>query len=61
MQFSGYSQSYRYEVMKRAFRKYNSNPNETRRRKSDKRRWYNEDKYDGVMFVDTTPNGELKT
>ena len=24
------------------------------------RRWYNEEMYDGVMFVDTTPNGELK-
>ena len=63
MQFSGYPQSYRYEVMVRAFKKYNRNRNEgtreTRRRK-DKRSWYNEEKYDGVMFVDTTPNGELK-
>ena len=30
MQFSGYPQSYRYEVMARAFKKNNSNQNETR-------------------------------
>ena len=48
--------------MTRAFRKYmirNGGRRELRR-KSDKRRWYNEEMYDGVMFVDTTPNGELK-
>ena len=62
MQFSGYPQSYRYEVMARAFRKYNTNRNGQRRRaNTDKRKWYNEEKYDGVMFVDTTPNGELKS
>ena len=26
----------------------------------NKRRWYDKDRNDGVMFVDTTPNGELK-
>ena len=61
MQFSGYPQSYRYEVMVRAFKKYNTNRNRTRRRRPDKRKWYNEEIYDGVMFVDTTPNGELKS
>ena len=63
MQFSGYSQTYRYEVMTRAFKKHNQNRNNSgrvTRKRSDRRRWYNEDKYDGVMFVDTTPGGELK-
>ena len=60
MQFSGYPQAYRYEVITRALRRYN---NRTRRDPSvtrDKRKWYNEEKYDGVVFVDTTPHGELK-
>ena len=63
MQFSGYPQTYRYEVMTRAFKKHNMIRNgvrRERRRSEDKRRWYNEEMYDGVMFVDTTPNGELK-
>ena len=61
MQFSGYPQSYRYEVLARAFKKHNrSGRGIESRRRADKRKWYNEDKYDGVMFVDTTPNGELK-
>ena len=61
MQLSGYPQSYRHEVMARAFRRHNKNRNrregETEpRRKPDKRTWDNKEKYDGVMFVDTTPN-----
>ena len=63
MQFSGYPQSYRHEVIARAFKKHSNNRNRVRReprRMTDKRKWYNEEKYDGVMFVDVTPNGELK-
>ena len=65
MQFSGYPQTYRHEVMARAFRRHNTNRNRREgegepRRRTDKRRWYDEEKYDGVMFVDTTPNSELK-
>ena len=69
MQFSGYPHVYRYEVISRTFKKYNNNNNnnainQTRRRERrtarEKRRWYDEDRYDGVLFVDTTPNGELR-
>ena len=61
MQFSGYPQAYRYEVMARAFKRHkNNNTRREPRRRTDRRKWYNEEKYDGVMFVDVTPNGELK-
>ena len=65
MQFSGYPQPYRQKVIARAFRKYNRNKNRLqgggeRRRTKDKRTWYDKERYEGVMFVDTTPNGELK-
>ena len=64
MQFSGYPQSYRHEVIARAFKKYNENNHRQERREPrrgrDRKTWYNTEKYDGVMFVDTTENGELK-
>ena len=63
MQYSGYPQSYRYEVMARAFRIHNADVDRRGtepRRKRNKRKWYDEEKYDGVMFVDVTLNGELK-
>ncbi len=61
MQYSGYPQVYRYEVMSRALKIHNSLSNRNRRKKKrDKRKWYNEKKYDGVMFVDVTLNGEMK-
>jgi hypothetical protein len=62
MQFSGYPQAYRHEVIARAFRRHrNRNGGDgARRRRTDKRTWYDKNRYDGVMFVDTTPNGELK-
>ena len=69
MQYSGYPQEYRYEVLSRAF-KVESNlrrrPEETeeerRRRRDEKKRrgWYDRNKFDGVMFVNVTPNSELK-
>ena len=69
MQYSGYPQEYRYEVLSRAF-KVESNsrrrPEETdeerRRRREEKKRrgWYDRNKFDGVMFVNVTPNSELK-
>ena len=64
MQFSGYPQSHRHEVIARAFKKHRENKHRQEsgepRRIRNKRTWYNEEKYDGVMFVDTTENGELK-
>ena len=35
---------------------------ERRRRRQEKKKkgWYDRNKYDGVMFVDVTPNSELK-
>ena len=66
MQFSGYPQEYRYEVMTRAFKIHEqpaptTNDNNRRRSKTEKKRnWYDKDKFDGVMFVDVTENGELK-
>ena len=61
MQFSGYPQSYRHEVMSRAFKKREADSDRRQpRRQKDKRKWYNEEKYDGVMFVEVTLNGELK-
>ena len=68
MQFSGYPHEYRYEVITRAFKINNRRVEDTveamterRRRKKERRRnWYDREKYDGVMFVDMTMNGELK-
>ena len=50
--------------MARAFKKHRENKHRQEsgepRRIRNRRTWYNEEKYDGVMFVDTTENGELK-
>ena len=66
MQYSGYPQEYRYEVLSRATRKneqwrMRSAEDEGRRRKRARGKdWYDKTKFDGVMFVDVTPNSELK-
>ena len=65
MQYSGYPVEYRYEVLIRAFKireqqmALDGNGDTVSRRKS-KRGWYVKDKYEGVMFVEVTPNSELK-
>ena len=58
MQYSGYSQEIRYEVLARAYRikdrpceTNESEQNGGRAKKRKKKNWYNEEKYDGVMFV----------
>ena len=62
MQYSGYPQIYRYEVISRALKIHDAIMRRERRRstKKDKRKWYDEKRYDGVMFVDVTLNGEMK-
>ena len=62
MQYSGYPQIYRYEVISRALKRHDAITRRERRRstKKDKRKWYDEKRYDGVMFVDVTLNGEMK-
>ena len=55
----------RYEVISRAYKKivqrHGANEEERRRRRADKKKcWYDKTKFDGVMFVDVTPNSELK-
>ena len=64
MQYSGYPQEYRYEVLSRALKIHNQARNDTterrRRKKTNKKNWYDRTKYDGVMFVDVTPNSEMK-
>ena len=65
MQYSGYPVEYRYEVLTRAFkiRKQQmalEDSGDTVSRRKSKRSWYDEDKYEGVMFVEVTPNSELK-
>ena len=66
MQYSGYPQEHRYEVLLRTFKKQQQRSEGdgaarvvTRRRKKG-RDWYDRSKFDGVMFVDVTPNGEFK-
>ncbi len=61
MQYSGYPQVYRYEVISRALRIHNAMSGRRRKKtKRDKKKWYDEKRYDGVMFVDVTLNGEMK-
>ena len=62
MQYSGYPQIYRYEVISRALKIHNAVSRRQRRRttRKDKKKWYDEKKFDGVMFVDVTLNGEMK-
>jgi hypothetical protein len=69
MQYSGYPHKYRYDVISRAFaindrrraEGTTTTAEERRKKKKEKKRnWYNREKYDGVMFVDVTVNGELK-
>ena len=69
MQYSGYPHKYRHDVISRAFSINNrrrtegttTTAEERRRKKREKKRnWYDKEKYDGVMFVDVTVNGELK-
>ena len=67
MQFSGYPQEYRYEVMMRAFKiiqqergRKRTAENGGNNKKKKKKQWYDQERYDGVMFVEVTPNAELK-
>ena len=65
MQYSGYPVEYRYEVLTRAFKIREQqmaleDSGDTVSRRKSKRSWYDEDKYEGVMFVEVTPNSELK-
>ena len=74
MQFSGYPQKYRYEVLSKAMRKdkqwrerqqqqqetEDGTTTTTRRKQKKGRDWYDKTKYDGVMFVDVTPDSELQ-
>ena len=34
--------------------------NDDKRKKKKKKQWYDQERYDGVMFVEVTPNAELK-
>ena len=61
LQFSGYDQRFRHEVMKAAFKKYDTNKEavtgtQTKDRKTKK--WQNGT--ETIMFVQATPNEELK-
>ena len=62
MQYSGYPQIYRCEVISRALKIHNAASRRQQRRttRKDKKKWYDEKKFDGVMFVDVTLNGEMK-
>ena len=68
MQYSGYPQEYRHEVLSRAIRRDEQwrmrrggdGMAERRRTKRRNKDWYDRTKFDGVMFVDVTPNSELK-
>ena len=65
MQYSGYPQEYRYEVMSRAIKK-NNRPREievedgSARPRRKQKNWYDRSKFDGVMFVEVTLNSEFK-
>ena len=66
MQYSGYPQEHRYEVLLRTFKKQrqrsegDGEARVERRIRKKGRDWYDRSRFDGVMFVDVTPNGELK-
>ena len=68
MQYSGYPQEYRYEILSRAFKVERElqqpveREHDRKRRRAEKKKggWYDRNKYDGVMFVDVTPDSELK-
>ena len=69
MQYSGYPHKYRYEVMSRAFKKENRTKelrtiNDTQQTTTattkKNKNWYDRTKFDGVMFVDVTPDSELQ-
>ena len=58
IQFSGYPQLYRYEVMSRAF-KIHTNKGKVRR-DNDKKLSKTQKKFDGVMFIEVSKNSEVK-
>ena len=77
MQFSGYDQARRTNVIQKVLRKWDEKMRkyeitnkmyQSRKEQYDERRkvkeakqnnWYDREKYDGVMFVDVTENGEM--
>ena len=61
LQFSGYGEKFRYEVLKGALRENGGENPSKRVRKRSKKDWYLKGgAHDTVMFVDTTPNESLK-
>ena len=69
MQFSGYPMEFRYEVVTEALRRYDRvngerSPTNVKRCKPTQRneyQWYSKNgKYESVMFVEATPESELK-
>ena len=76
MQYSCYTEEFRYEVLRRALKKYDErvaryrrsgsmfgreNENNGNRRERNKREWYNKSReYETVMFVEPTPESVLK-
>ena len=76
LQYSGYSRQFRFKVVSRALAKYDKRMEEYRQngtrypmrtemekreRRQKKQEWFQKSgKYDSVMFVEATPNSELK-
>ena len=64
LQFSGYSEKFRFEAVRRAFGNGNGGKKKDRKRgRKDKKKhdWYMDNgKYESVMFVDATPGEKLK-
>ena len=69
MQYSGYSEDVRFRVVSEALRKYDEKVRtgsvlcgrQGVKSKAEKREWYKSDgKYDSVMFVEATPDSQLK-
>ena len=59
LQFSGYDQGFRFEVVKKALRKKEESLNNNDRPKKTKSKKWNEEAHK-VMFVEATKDGELK-
>ena len=76
LQFSGYDQKFRYLVVNKALARYDKRIEECQRtgtmfptiseeekekRRREKKEWYTRGgRYESVMFVEATPNGELR-
>ena len=76
LQYSGYDQRFKYEVLRRALNRHDKRVEEYRRtgtmyrirseeerrkRRKEKQEWYRKSgKYDSVMFVEATPDGALR-